>query len=135
MNTKEIFAHLCEVHHQLVVTSQKADEICDKFNNVWLANRIGYINGDIDNINTILPLDSAPTQNSTKGVTSGGVFTALQNAGITPRYEHNIYARVLNGTSTIGYIYYKIINEQASKFAFETPVFDTINIVTIINSI
>ncbi len=50
MNTKEIFAHLCEVHHQLVVTSQKADEICDKFNNVWLANRIGYINGDIDNI-------------------------------------------------------------------------------------
>ena len=50
MNTKELLAHLCEVHHQLVVTSQKADEICDKFDNEWLTNRIIAINGDIDEI-------------------------------------------------------------------------------------
>lgn len=92
---------------------------------------IGNINDDINNINTILPLDNTPTANSTKGVTSGGVYTALENAGITPRYEHNIYARVLNNdSSTIGYIYYKIINTQASKFAFTTPVFETIDNVS-----
>ena len=92
---------------------------------------ISNINGDINNINSILPLDSTPTANSTKGVTSGGVYNALENAGITPRYEHNIYARVLNNdSSTIGYIYYKIINTQASKFAFTTPVFDTIDNVS-----
>lgn len=50
MKTKELLAHLCEVHHQLVVTSQKADEICDKFSNEWLTNRIIAINGDIDEI-------------------------------------------------------------------------------------
>lgn len=50
MNTKELLAHLCEVHHQLVVTSQKADEICDKFDNEWLTNRIIAINGDIDEV-------------------------------------------------------------------------------------
>lgn len=50
MNTKELLAHLCEVHHQLVVTSQKADEICDKFDNEWLSTRIIALNGDIDEI-------------------------------------------------------------------------------------
>ena len=50
MNTKELLAHLCEVHHQLVVTSQKADEICDRFDNEWLTNRIIAINEDIDEV-------------------------------------------------------------------------------------
>ena len=118
-----------------VYTSLKnaVDTITEDINSI--NGNINNINGDIDNINgnidAILPLDNTPTANSTKGVTSGGVYTALENVGITPRYEHNIYAHVLNNdSSTIGYIYYKIINTQASKFAFTTPVFDTIDNVS-----
>lgn len=118
-----------------VYTSLKnaVDTITENINNINsninnINGDIGNINDDINNINTILPLDNTPTANSTKGVTSGGVYTALENAGITPRYEHSIYARVLNNdSSTIGYIYYKIINTQASKFAFTTSVFETID--------
>lgn len=42
-----------------------------------LADRITALENKMD---TIYPFDSAPTEGSTKGVTSGGVFDAIQNA-------------------------------------------------------
>ena len=47
------------------------------------SNKITYSVSSLSNYQTKLTFDSAPTSDSTNPVTSGGVFTALQNAGKT----------------------------------------------------
>ena len=83
---------------------------------------IGIING---NIGAILPLDTTPTENSTTGVPSGGVYNAIVTAGVGRKYLHKIQITISNKYMFNAYIY--MINDNNTLFNTKEKIAEIVN--------